>query len=117
MSIKIKSFGIKSFLQKLGAGPPLAAAPLCRYDTIGFMRVLWALVFICYGCIGLEAQPPGAGALVAVVADHPRLFLRPARLRLVRRERDRSSVRWQQLDAFVTGGAPLAEPGFTQALY
>jgi hypothetical protein len=54
---------------------------------------------------------------VAVFAEHPRLFLRPARLRLLRRERERSSPRWQQLEALVRGGAPLPEPGFSKALY
>src|SRR5579862_2027181 len=62
--------------------------------------------------IGLAADEP-----VAVFTEHPRLLLRPARLRLLRRERERASVRWQQLDAFVAGGATLPEPGFAAALY
>jgi hypothetical protein len=81
-------------------------------------------------------QPPGllvAGILLAVgwrapltaqdeepltvSTDHPRLFLRPARLRLLRRERERSSPRWQQFDALVAGNAPMPERGFAEALY
>ena len=54
---------------------------------------------------------------VTVSTDHPRLFLRPARLRLLRRERQRTSPRWQQFEALVTGNAPLPERGFAQALY
>ncbi|HTP87808.1 MAG TPA: hypothetical protein VMJ34_12710 [Bryobacteraceae bacterium] len=46
----------------------------------------------------------------------PRLFLRPQRLRLLRRERERQSSRWAQLDALVSGGVPLREPGFALAL-
>jgi hypothetical protein len=45
------------------------------------------------------------------------LFLRPQRLRLLRRERQRQSVRWRQLEALVAGHAPMPEPGFALALY
>lgn len=54
---------------------------------------------------------------VTVSAEHPRLFLRPARLRLLRRERERHSVRWQQLETYITAEAPLPESAFAQALY
>ena len=53
---------------------------------------------------------------VTVSSDHPRLFLRPARLRLLKRERERASARWQQFDALMAGNAPMPEPGFAQAL-
>ncbi len=52
-----------------------------------------------------------------VYTDRPRLFLRPQRLRLLRRERERTSMRWDQLQLLITGGAPMPEPGFAQALY
>ena len=54
---------------------------------------------------------------MSVSTDHPRLFLRPARLRLLKRERERSSARWKQFEALVTGKAPLPEPAFALALY
>ena len=54
---------------------------------------------------------------VVVSAEHPRLFLRPARLRLLRRERERQSMRWQQFEALMAGNAPMPEPGFADALY
>jgi hypothetical protein len=54
---------------------------------------------------------------VAVFTEHPRLLLRPQRLRLLRRERERTSVRWQQFSTLVTGAAPMPEPGFAWALY
>jgi len=60
---------------------------------------------------------PAAEEPVAVFTEHPRLFLRPARLRLLQRERERSSVRWQQFDSLISAEAPLPEPGFAQALY
>jgi hypothetical protein len=51
-----------------------------------------------------------------VFTDAPRLFLRPQRLRLVRRERERQSIRWMQFNALVGGGAQMPEPGFAEAL-
>jgi len=63
------------------------------------------------------SQAPGAADPVVVSGDHPRLFLRAGRLRLLRRERERHSVRWQQFEALISGNAPMPEPGFTQALY
>ena len=50
-------------------------------------------------------------------AAHPRIFLGARRLRLLRRERERQSMRWNQLNLLVAGKAPLPEPGFAQALY
>jgi len=61
--------------------------------------------------------PAGADDPVAVFTEHPRLFLRPARLRLLQRERERNSIRWQQFDGFLAGDAPLPESAFAQALY
>jgi hypothetical protein len=52
-----------------------------------------------------------------VYSDAPRLLLGKQRLRLLQREKERDSVRWQQFDALVTGGAPLPEPGFALALH
>lgn len=52
-----------------------------------------------------------------VYTDAPRLILTKQRLRLLQRERERQSMRWQQFDALVSGGAPMPEPGFAWALY
>jgi len=79
--------------------------------------VLWLLVPATAQTRAPVAVPAGAEEPVAVSADHPRLFLRPQRLRLVTRERERASMRWQQFDGFLAGEAPLPEPGFAQALY
>lgn len=64
----------------------------------------------------VPAQTPQDEPIV-VSADHPRLFLRPARLRLLKRERERSSMRWQQFETLMAGSAPMPEPGFARALY
>src|SRR5947209_20474974 len=52
----------------------------------------------------------------SIYTEAPRLFLRPARLRLLRRERDRKSLRWEQFSTLTGAGAPMPEPGFANAL-
>ena len=52
-----------------------------------------------------------------IYTEHPRLFLRPQRLRLLQRERDRRTTRWQQFETLMAGKAPMPETGFAQALY
>jgi len=52
-----------------------------------------------------------------VYRDAPRLLLTPQRLRLLQRERERLSPRWEQYDGLMSGGAAMAEPGFAWALY
>ncbi len=56
-----------------------------------------------------------------VYRDAPRLLLTPQRLRLLRRERERQSPRWEQFDALMSGATASAiqpaEPGFAWALY
>jgi len=52
-----------------------------------------------------------------VYSDAPRLLLNPQRLRLVQRERERDSLRWQPFSALVSGGAAMPEPGFAWGLY
>jgi hypothetical protein len=59
---------------------------------------------------------------VAVFTEHPRLFLRPDRLKLLRRERERASQRWRQFENAMPGAAApgdggIPEPGFAAALY
>ncbi|HXM45582.1 MAG TPA: hypothetical protein VN924_30375 [Bryobacteraceae bacterium] len=50
-------------------------------------------------------------------APHPRIFLGARHLRLLRRERERQSLRWNQFHLLMAGKAPMPEPGFAQALY
>jgi hypothetical protein len=70
---------------------------------------------ICCFCVTLAAQTTDDP--VAVFTEHPRLFLRPQRLRLLKRERERASTRWQQFETLVAGNAPMPQPGFAWALY
>lgn len=52
-----------------------------------------------------------------VFTEHPRLLLRAQRLRLLRRERQRRSMRWEQFETLMAGQARMPEPGLSAALY
>jgi len=52
-----------------------------------------------------------------VYREAPRLLLNERRLRLLRRERERQSLRWEQFSALMLGHARMGEPGFAGALY
>ena len=65
----------------------------------------------------LPAQTPANDDPIVVSTEHPRLLLRPNRLRLLRRERERRSARWQQFQLLLAGHAAMPEPGFAKALY
>jgi hypothetical protein len=63
------------------------------------------------------AKPASADEDFHVFTDAPRLLLTKSRLRLLQRERERMSVRWQQFDAMVVAGAPMPESGLAQGIY
>jgi len=52
-----------------------------------------------------------------VYAPHPRLLLPAQRLRLLKRERERDSMRWRQFDLLVRAAAQMPEQGFALGLY
>jgi hypothetical protein len=52
-----------------------------------------------------------------VYTEPPRLLLNQRRLRLLKRERERESLRWQQFDNLMRGKARMSEPGFALALW
>ncbi len=65
----------------------------------------------------LAAQTPADDDPILVSTEHPRLLLRPSRLRLLRRERERKSPRWQQFLLLMAGHAAMPEEGLAKALY
>jgi len=67
--------------------------------------------------VGLLAGQDSPDEDFHVYRDAPRLLLTPQRLRLLQREHERQSPRWEQFDALLSGGAPMPEPGFAWALY
>jgi len=72
----------------------------------------FALIF-CF-LLTSNAQSPDE---YRVYTEHPRLFLNAQRLRLLKRERSRESMRWRQFELLVRAAAQLPEPGFALALY
>ncbi len=80
---------------------------------------MWiSFVLLLLAIRGLAQDLPGASDDdLRVYTDPPRLFLTSARLRLLQRERDRKSLRWEQFDLLVRGEANLPEPGFAGSLY
>ncbi len=74
------------------------------------MRIPFAILLIAAPLFGQSDE-------FRVYTDAPRLLLTPQRLRLLQRERQRDSLRWNVLDGLISGGAVLPEPGFAWALY
>jgi hypothetical protein len=70
-----------------------------------------------WGLLVLFAAPAQEVEPLTVYTDPPRLLLRAQRLRLLRRERERQSMRWMHFQTLMAGGAVMAEPGFAWALY
>ncbi|HEV8414210.1 MAG TPA: hypothetical protein VGQ49_11485 [Bryobacteraceae bacterium] len=77
------------------------------------MRALFMLLLF-VGLLGGQSPPDED---FHVYRDAPRLLLTPQRLRLLQRERERQSPRWEQYDSLMSGGAAMPEPGFAWALY
>jgi hypothetical protein len=78
--------------------------------------VRFLLIFLLFAASGF-CQEPGFDEDYHVFNDAPRLLLTKQRLRLLQRERERQSMRWNQFDTLITGGAPMPEQGLAWALY
>lgn len=79
------------------------------------MRIHWALLLTLFLILPLLAQGIQDDSFKPYT-DSPRLLLRPSRLRLLTRERERQSIRFQQFDSYIANGAALPEAGFALAL-
>ena len=75
--------------------------------------------------LALTARADGQTEMVAATAepdsfkiytDAPRLFLSAARIKLLRRERERRSLRWEQFQTLWGADAQFPEFGWTAAL-
>ncbi len=60
---------------------------------------------------------PGQETDYQVYTDSPRLLLTQRRLKLLKRERERESMRWLQFEALMRGKARMSEPGFALGLW
>ena len=113
-----------------------ASGEVIENKEAGIGRRGWAAAPRCVGCVTMtQSNPMGAvqvclAGLLATAAfafqadesfvvtgEHPLLLLRPQRIRLLRRERERRSARWQQFEALMAGHAAMPEQGFALALY
>src|SRR6266446_691092 len=82
-----------------------------------FRRRGWPLAaMLLFGFLPVSAQSLPEETL-KVYTEHPRLFLNVHRLKLLQREKERRSMRWQQFELLMAGHAPMPEPGFASALY
>lgn len=84
-------------------------------------RTWLVLALACASLLSAQTPPmqqtPADDEPIVVSTEHPRLLLRPSRLRLLRRERERKSPRWQHFQLFMAGQAAMPETGFAKALY
>jgi hypothetical protein len=69
------------------------------------------LILLCAAGEALEAQEA-----YRAYTEAPRLLLRPQRLRLLKRERERQSIRFQQFDAYISNDQYVPENGFAYSL-
>jgi hypothetical protein len=89
-----------------------------RENTVRQRQNTALLMVFCGLAAGASASPQSAADEdYHVYTDSPRLLLTKQRLRLLQRERDRQSMRWQQFDSLISGGVPMPEPGIARALY
>lgn len=66
-------------------------------------------------CVAVAGQ--NSDADYKVYTEHPRLLLKAQRLRLLKRERERTSPRWVQFETLIRGKAQMPEPAFALALF
>ncbi len=85
---------------------PMKRNLMTRRDALRILPALPALTL--FG----QSRPDSFKAYT----DSPRLLLRPQRLKLLRRERERRSLRWDQFETLWTGNAQFPEAGWVQAL-
>ena len=74
---------------------------------------LCLIVLAC--CVAAAGQ--NSDADYKVYTEHPRLLLKAQRLRLLKRERERTSPRWNQFETLMRGKAQMPEPAFALALF
>jgi hypothetical protein len=67
--------------------------------------------------LALVSAGTAAAAEYPIDTDHPRLLLPQRRLRLLRREQERESLRWNQFESLVKTGSAFPEPGFSYGLH
>src|SRR5438094_358712 len=82
---------------------------MCPWPGVGFLFALMILVW--------PAVAQSQEESLRIYTEHPRLFLGQHRLKLLQKEKERRSLRWQQFELLTAGHAPMPEPGLAGALY
>src|SRR5438046_1478985 len=82
---------------------------MCLWPGVGFLFALMILVW--------PAVAQSQEESLRIYTEHPRLFLGQHRLKLLQKEKERRSLRWQQFELLTAGHAPMPEPGLAGALY
>ncbi len=88
---------------------------LCPTRCVSLTRLAPLLLVVASAGAPLAGQAQELDYMV--YTESPRLFLSERRLKLLKRERERQSMRWVQFDSLISGGARMPEPGFAFALY
>ncbi len=88
---------------------------MTRREALRYLPALSALPLLGQNAAPPPSQTPRPDSF-KVYTDLPRLLLRPQRLKLLRRERERRTIRWDQFETLWTGHAPFPELGWVQAL-
>ena len=84
------------------------------------MRMVWAAILAAIAAAWIPFAARGQSATtdpIVVSSEHPRLFLRPARLRLLRRERERTSLRWEQFHSLMAGNAAMPASAVSASVF
>jgi hypothetical protein len=72
---------------------------------------------LCLALLGASAAAAAQSTDFVASGHHPSLLLTPARLHLLKRERERQSPRWRQFETLIVGKASLPERPFADVLY
>ena len=86
---------------------------MCLWPRVDFLFALFILFCPLVCPAGAQSQEDS----MRIYTEHPRLFLGQHRLKLLQKERERRSLRWQQFELLMAGHAPMPEPGLASALY
>src|ERR1700735_1968109 len=89
---------------------------MTRRDALRYLSALAALTLPGRNLSGQSEPGQSRPDSFRIYSDGPRLLLRPQRLKLLRRERERRSLRWDQFETLWTANAPFPELGWVQAL-
>src|ERR1700722_13271498 len=89
---------------------------MTRRESLRYLSVVPAMTLMGKSLSGQTLSDQAKPDSFKVYTEGPRLLLRPQRLKLLRRERERRSLRWDQFETLWTANAPFPELAWAQAL-